>query len=273
MLSSVPGSPCARQASCGITVPLERTTIFTAASARGSALGAMLGAPPAAETGPVRTPSGPNDWHEFNLYLKTIRRLSNSLLSTAAARRRGRIRQKCLTHVVAAAFLFPTPYQTPTVLPASRLQKPQCLLIRPLIGRQKCRLSLYNCRVHDAVQAPHPPRRPGQRRGPPGAAVRLHGTGARITAADGRSDVGRIAANGRSDDGADDHDADRRRGVDRRHLHRRRKTLLPVMDLASRRRRLQSPPSRLPEKAGSVCDGYEPWCVVAGGGGWCDCQQ
>lgn len=72
---------------------------------------------------------------KFKLYLKTIRRLSNSLLSTAAARRRGRIRQNCLTHVVAAAFLFPTPYQTPTVLPASRLQKHQCLLMCPFIGR------------------------------------------------------------------------------------------------------------------------------------------
>mmetsp|Transcript_33590 Transcript_33590/g.117766 ORF Transcript_33590/g.117766 Transcript_33590/m.117766 type:complete len:92 (+) Transcript_33590:619-894(+) len=65
MLSSVPGSPCARQASCGITVPLERTTIFTAASARGSALGAMLGAPPAAETGPHPRLAP----HEFKLFL------------------------------------------------------------------------------------------------------------------------------------------------------------------------------------------------------------
>jgi hypothetical protein len=134
-VSARPGRVFARQ---GVTVflPCERAELaFAGASARGSALGAMLGAPPAAETGPVRTPSGPNDWHEFKLCLKTIRRLSNSLLSTAAARRRGRIRQNCLTHVVAAAFLFPTPYQTPTVLPASRLQNHQCLLMCPFIGR------------------------------------------------------------------------------------------------------------------------------------------
>ncbi len=74
------------------------------------------GTGPLAQEAQSLTRTGPVD-------RETIRRLSNSLLSTAAARRRFRIRQNCLTHVVAAAFLFPTPYQTPTELPASRLQK------------------------------------------------------------------------------------------------------------------------------------------------------
>jgi hypothetical protein len=55
----------------------------------------------------------------FEDYQKTIK-FSTFDRSCATARS---TQTKLFGHVVAAAFLFPTPYQTPTELPVSRLQK------------------------------------------------------------------------------------------------------------------------------------------------------